>query len=405
MTTTKKLSEHPVADNPSKPVTGDAGAPVGTWSGEMVAPGNLGADTASNSGNPHPEPNSGTTPRRRATDHADTVDMEDEATQKVERAPVTPPQETTSAASAEEARVDVRHSQAPPAPKLQPLLASRLLLEDYAPYEPGRMVLRNTAIAAGLFGAIGSVILGLTGVVGVVSAMGLLCIAILGALKLGYTARATAIALVAMLSLGIAAWFRARAPGLHSGPWLAVGTSVLAGSLLFRADYRSSATARVLVGISVSVCAIWLAIVVSTALDFSMLSTQWQSWLPAVLWLCFGMLLLLSLLAFMEAQTTGGCRIWSIALLVWYAAYVSTEFAVRTWAVDTPSAQIATAFRGFSPPPEAGAYSLNYGALTLAVALLTALGALSLWQTFVASASHMYHRRSNEDIVRTLMSK
>ena len=58
----------------------------------------------------------------------------------------------------------------------------------------------------------------------------------------------------------------------------------------------------------------------------------WQSWLPAVTWYVFVILCLLSLLAFMGDETTGGCTAWALGLCGWYAGYAGVRFALE---VDT----------------------------------------------------------------------
>ena len=49
------------------------------------------------------------------------------------------------------------------------------------------------------------------------------------------------------------------------------------------------------------------------------LGGDWQSWAPAGTHMTFGLLALLSLMAFMDNSTRGGSHVWAVALLVLYA--------------------------------------------------------------------------------------
>jgi hypothetical protein len=75
--------------------------------------------------------------------------------------------------------------------------------------------------------------------------------------------------------------------------------------------------------------ALWAATTSSPsllALDFT-----WHSWLPAVCWYVFGVLSLLSLLAFMGDETTAGCDVWAGGLLSWFALNAVTDASVDVW--------------------------------------------------------------------------
>jgi hypothetical protein len=119
---------------------------------------------------------------------------------------------------------------------------------------------------------------------------------------------------------------------------LALCTVVLSSSLLLRAWHRASTAARIGVGAGSLMGVLWAATTSSPsllALDFT-----WHSWLPAVCWYVFGVLALLSLLAFMGDETTAGCDVWAGGLLSWYALNAMTDASVDVWGgSDAPLGQ------------------------------------------------------------------
>jgi hypothetical protein len=72
-----------------------------------------------------------------------------------------------------------------------------------------------------------------------------------------------------------------------------------------------------------------------------MLEGHWQSWAPASTHIMFGLLGLLSLMAFMESSTRGGAHVWAGTLLVLYAVDVGLLVASEVWPVAGQAASIA----------------------------------------------------------------
>ena len=64
-----------------------------------------------------------------------------------------------------------------------------------------------------------------------------------------------------------------------------------------------------------------------------MLEGDWQSWGPASTHMVFGLLALLSLMAFMDNSTRGGSHVWAVALLVLYAVHIGLLVASEVWPV------------------------------------------------------------------------
>lgn len=65
--------------------------------------------------------------------------------------------------------------------------------------------------------------------------------------------------------------------------------------------------------------------------DLTLIDTAWQSWLPRVVGLAFGILLMLSLLAFMDARSTGGSAVWASFALCWQALHSVVNILQAGW--------------------------------------------------------------------------
>jgi hypothetical protein len=100
-----------------------------------------------------------------------------------------------------------------------------------------------------------------------------------------------------------------------------------------------------------------------------MLEGHWQSWAPAITQMAFGLLALLSLMAFMDSSTRGGAHVWAGALLVLYAIYVGVLVAGEVWPLS-----------GQAPSIEGPTI-----AALLTGAVGTVLAGLALAQVFVAA--------------------
>jgi hypothetical protein len=71
-----------------------------------------------------------------------------------------------------------------------------------------------------------------------------------------------------------------------------------------------------------------------------MLEGDWQSWAPASTHMVFGLLALLSLMAFMDNSTRGGSHVWAVALLVLYAVHIGLLVASEVWPAQASHVRI-----------------------------------------------------------------
>jgi hypothetical protein len=222
-----------------------------------------------------------------------------------------------------------------------PFLASEILREDLTPVEPGKRSMSHVAHAAGSFGLIGSLLFGYGSAAGVMCAVACVGIVALARVRLEYATRAAAIALLSGTCLVGAAVARLSLGASHDDPVLAAACALLPAALLFRHWYRASPTARALVAGSLVFAVAWAAMTSHRGL--LTLGFSWESWLPALAWYVFGILCLLSLLAFMADETTGGCGVWALGVSVWFALFVCLRAAmeVETFAVRTRDAAAA----------------------------------------------------------------
>jgi hypothetical protein len=210
------------------------------------------------------------------------------------------------------------------------VLASEALRKELAPATPASAQVRQVTFAVGLIGlAAALVVCGLSGL-GVPLGGTFLALSLLGLVPLPYQARAAALVTIAGSGLAVVTWSRLEHAINLERLVLLVGILVLSMALLFRTWHRASLLARALVALGASVCAGWL--VMSGAMQrLLVLEAGWQQWLPAVLPLPLAVVLLLSLLAFMDSRTTGGCGAWAGLLLGWYAVYTWAELLPLYW--------------------------------------------------------------------------
>lgn len=203
----------------------------------------------------------------------------------------------------------------------RPVLASDVLREDLVPHEPGARAMRwvfavagaeliASALAAGMLFSSRLVVQSVPGVTALVVAL----------LPMKYASRALlafAPALPALAIQGLAV------PGVSMGSALlyTVVSMVLPAALLFRARFRASRRARGFVAVAVVLGLAWVLHPRGGALLEPVPSGV--SWvllrLPA---LSLTGVLLLSLLAFMGMNTTGGCRAWASMAVVWSGTVV-----------------------------------------------------------------------------------
>lgn len=273
--------------------------------------------------------------------------------------------------------------------KRPPVLASESLREDLTPTEPGRGRIRWVSAFIGVVGAGATIALAATSPFAWVVATLLLGCAALGLAPIRYEARAVAITALSISGLIVVIV----ATGLDAvPPVLAVAMVVLSAGLLFRGTYRASSVARVLAGVGLGLGLIWF-IGSGTISGLSVMDTTWQSVASAVVRLAFLLLLLVSLLAFMDASTTAGGRVIGTAVLVWYGVFVMLELSVRVWPapghpVDGPDGLFARMLDGGVGPPDALTMAMTVGG-----AALVALSGYALSHLLVALAGGTVPRR------------
>jgi hypothetical protein len=209
-----------------------------------------------------------------------------------------------------------------------PFLASEILREDLTPLEPGKRALTHVTQFAGTTGCVGALLLSHQEPFGLLAALVCVGLVVLATIRMEYTTRAAVIALLSGAGLVAAVLARLSFGASHDDPMLAAACALLPAALLFRAWYRAAQTARVLVSASLVFAVAWAAMTSHRGL--LTLGFTWQSWLPALAWYLFGILCLLSLLAFMGDETTGGCAVWALGLSVWFALFACLRSAMET---------------------------------------------------------------------------
>jgi len=145
-----------------------------------------------------------------------------------------------------------------------------------------------------------------------------------------YSGRASAVTTVSATGLALLLWSDAPTPGGASRLMLTAAVTLLGTGLLFRAWHRASALSRFIVasGIGLASLFLWLS---GELTDLTLVDTAWQSWLPRVVALTFALLLLLSLLAFMDARSTGGAAVWAGFILCWMGVHAVAAIMHAAW--------------------------------------------------------------------------
>jgi hypothetical protein len=145
-----------------------------------------------------------------------------------------------------------------------------------------------------------------------------------------YAPRAAAVFTISASTLGVVTWMYVGTAGTPAGVVETIGVVTLGIALQYRAWHRSSVAARFFVAVGILVCMGWLGMS-GWLKDFTTLDPAWQSWLPTIIRAPFGLLLMLSLLAFMDARSTGGCGIWAMAILLWHALHMTVQLMILVW--------------------------------------------------------------------------
>jgi hypothetical protein len=155
-------------------------------------------------------------------------------------------------------------------------------------------------------------------------------IALLGVTPIPYAARAGAAVIISASAWGLVSWMYLSNTGSPLELAESMSIMVLASALFFRAWHRSSQLARLLVVLGVVGCVIWLS--ASGALtELVALEPAWQLWLPAVLRAPLALLLMFSLLAFVDARSTGGCGTWAAGILLWLGLQNGVRLLIGYW--------------------------------------------------------------------------
>lgn len=247
-----------------------------------------------------------------------------------EEAKPKPPEQSTSLANM-------------PVPAGPPILASDLLREQMRPSNPGERSLRWATLGLCAAAAVGALLVGGTHPLALVSVALMITMAILGLTPMSYPGRAVALLSMGAVATGVALWQQSVHGISPEGIILAGATIVLSGSLLFRAYYRGAVLSRVAVAIGVLALGLWFLLSGGHE-SLVAVDGHWQSWAPATTQMLFGLLAMLSLMAFMDSSTRGGCHVWGAALLVLYAAYTALLIGTAVW----PAAASEPSIEGFT---------------------------------------------------------
>lgn len=220
-----------------------------------------------------------------------------------------------------------------PAPPGPPILASDLLREQMRPSTPGAKTVRLVTVTLGGLGAVAALLAGGAHPLTFVSLALLTTMATLALTPMSYRGRAISLFLTGSIATGVALWQQTLYAIAPEGIILAGATILLSGSLLFRAYYRGARLARIAVTFGVIALAAWF-LSSGGHQSLIMLDGHWQSWAPAITHMMFGLLALLSLLAFMESSTRGGSHVWAATLLVLYALHIGLLVSTELWPVE-----------------------------------------------------------------------
>lgn len=232
--------------------------------------------------------------------------------------------------SAPERETSLPHMPVPPVPLGPPILASDLLREQMRPSSPGDKALRGTTVALTTLGAVAALLAGGVHPLTLGALALLITMATLALTPMSYRGRAVGLFLVGAIATGVALWQQTLTGVAPEGSILAGATILLSGSLLFRAYYRGARLARVAVTFGVLALGVWF-FASGGAESLVTLEGDWQSWAPATTHMTFGLLALLSLMAFMDNSTRGGAHVWAVSVLVLYAVHIGLLVGRDVW--------------------------------------------------------------------------
>lgn len=259
----------------------------------------------------------------------------DEAQGNAEVVPLREPPAEDDEAAGDVGEEEARAEKPTPVGHRPPVLASEALRKDLAPVAPAPGAMRGAAVSLGLLGVLGCVALSGLGGLGAVMAGAFAAITVVGLSPVGYASRATAVLTLGGGALTLGIWSVVQLTNVIE-PFVLLGSvTVLSTALIFRAWHRASLFARALTLLGVAGCMAWLWMVRSLG-ALTILDTHWQAWLPPIMQIPLALLLMLSLLAFMDSRSTGACGAWASLLLLWYTAFEWIALLVLYWPVGAP---------------------------------------------------------------------
>lgn len=220
---------------------------------------------------------------------------------------------------------------AEPAPERPRFLASELLRQDWYPRAPLSRSIRWGALALGAAGAAAVIALGATSTSALTIAGLLGACALLGAVPLRPQIRGVGLALIAVAGTALAASMRVGGDVEPAAPLLVGCVTLSASALFFRAAHRTARFARALVGIGLAATAAWL--VLTGGLEALVVeSLAWHHWIFPSLRLLLGLLVVSSLLTFLDPTGDGGAWVAGGGFLVWLGLETIASIAVGVWA-------------------------------------------------------------------------
>lgn len=228
-----------------------------------------------------------------------------------------------------------------------PQLASEAMRREMRPSEPATLSSRVALALLGALGAVSSLLLLGSDGFGLPLSGAFVLALLLGVVPMPYPARAAVLVTLAGAGLAIVSLQGLDRAEALVGLVLMFGITILATALFFRAWHRGSLLARALITLGIAICVGWLWMGQGlTAL--AILETDWHRWLPPVLQVPLALILMLCLLAFMDARSTGGCTVWAWLLLLWFATHsavglVAAADAAGGGLVGLPEGVIAAA--------------------------------------------------------------
>lgn len=219
-----------------------------------------------------------------------------------------------------------------PVPPGPPILASDLLRERMRPRAPGAQALRRITAGLSAAGIVGALATGGAHPLTFVSVALLISMLTAAFTPMSYRGRAVSLFLVGAVATGVALWQQTLQSIAPDGIILAMATILLSGSLLFRAYYRGAPLARVAVTAGALALGSWFFLSGGHE-SLVRLEGYWQSWGPASTQMAFGLLALLSLMAFMDSSTRAGAHWWAYSLLALYAVHIGLLVASQLWPI------------------------------------------------------------------------